>query len=117
MTKRDRDCIFCRIASGDLGSTFHYESEHVVAFDDVAPQAPTHVLVIPRIHVPDLPTLAGGYHHLVSEMIYAATQVATELGLSDTGFRLLVNTGEDAGQTVDHVHVHVLGGGKLAVMG
>lgn len=117
MTKHDRDCIFCRIAAGDLGSTFLYETEHVVAFDDVAPQAPTHVLVIPRVHIPDLPALADAHPHLVSEMFQAATQVAVERGLSAGGFRVLVNTGKDAGQTVDHVHVHVLGGGKLAVMG
>lgn len=117
MNERKDGCIFCRIAAGELGTVFLYESENVVAFDDVAPQAPTHVLVIPRIHLQDLSALAGEHRELASEMIEAATQVAVDRGLSDTGFRVLSNVGDDAGQTIDHVHFHVLGGTKLAKMG
>ena len=117
MTGRDSNCIFCTIAAGDLGTTFLYESEHVVAFDDVAPQAPTHVLVIPRTHLPDLTAVGSEHAHLAAELIQAATQVAAARGLAGNGFRVLINVGEHAGQTVDHLHVHVLGGGKLAPMG
>ncbi|MBA2247253.1 MAG: histidine triad nucleotide-binding protein [Chloroflexia bacterium] len=117
MFERNHDCIFCTIAAGELGTVFRYESERVVAFDDVTPQAPTHVLVIPRTHLPDLTALAADHSGLATELIQAATQVAADKGIADTGFRVLVNVGEDAGQTVDHVHLHMLGGGTLARMG
>ncbi len=117
MTVRDDECIFCTIAAGELGTPFRYESEHVVAFDDVAPQAPTHILVIPRTHVPDFGALGGEPAHLFAELVRAVNKVVTDGGLSETGFRVLVNVGKDAGQTVNHLHLHVLGGGKLAPMG
>lgn len=117
MTDRDEDCIFCKIASGELGTDFAYESPNVVAFDDLSPQAPTHVLVVPRMHLPDVTHLGGEYRQLAGEMIEVASSVAVSRGLIPSGFRILTNVGDDAGQTVHHVHWHVLGGTKLGKLG
>jgi len=117
MTDRDEDCIFCKIAGGELGTEFVYESPNVVAFDDLAPQAPTHVLVVSREHFPDVTHLVGEYQRLAGEMIEVGIWVAAKRGLTGSGFRILSNVGDDAGQTVRHVHWHVLGGTKLGKMG
>jgi histidine triad (HIT) family protein len=117
MTDRDEACIFCKIASGEMGTEFVYESPDVVAFDDLAPQAPTHVLVVPRLHVPDVTHLAGEHRQLAGEMIEVSSLIAAQRGLTDSGFRILTNVGPDAGQTVHHMHWHVLGGAKLGKMG
>lgn len=117
MTDRDEDCIFCKIAAGELATEFVYQSPSVVVFNDLAPQAPTHFLVVPRLHLSDVTHLAGQYRDLASELIEVATQVAIERGLRETGFRILTNVGADAGQSVHHLHWHVLGGATLAPMG
>lgn len=105
------ECIFCKIAKKEIPSTVVYEDEMVIAFRDLEPQAPTHVLVIPKAHYDSVMTLgrvgkeiAG---HIVSEVVPA---IANELGLAENGFRLVVNTGSDGGQTVKHLHFHILGG-------
>lgn len=107
------DCLFCAIAAGDIPSTVVHEDEHVVAFRDIAPQAPTHVVVIPRAHHTDVGELATSDPDLAARLLAAAVEVARIEGLED-GYRFVLNTGRDGGQTVFHVHLHVLGGRGLS---
>ena len=109
----DADCVFCRIVRGDFGTTFVAESPNAVAFADLAPQAPSHVLVVPRRHIPDL--TAADNEDLLGELLGLARRVAYEAGLDERGYRVLTNTGPDAGQSVFHLHFHVLGGRPLGV--
>lgn len=115
--EQEQDCIFCRIAAGELGTTFVYESEAVVAFDDLTPQADTHVLVIPRRHFPSVASVGRDDDALLGELFAAANHVALERRLGDSGYRLLTNHGRDAGQTVHHLHLHLLGGNALGPLG
>ena len=107
-------CLFCRIAAGDIPATKVYEDDRIVAFDDINPQAPMHVLVIPRQHVATLNDLKGEHDGLVGEMIRRGAAIAASRGYADRGFRTVFNCNGDAGQAVFHVHLHVLGGRKLA---
>lgn len=109
-------CLFCDIASAQIPATVVYETERTLAFRDIAPQAPTHVLVIPRDHHPDVAALAAADPALLAELMTAAVAVADQEALTG-GYRLLSNTGDDAGQTVSHAHVHVLGGRPLGPLG
>ena len=104
------DCLFCRIASGDVESDVVAEGDRWVAFRDANPQAPVHVLVIPRRHVTDLDDLADDQRGLAGELLLAARDVARAEGLAEEGYRLVANTGSEAGQSVFHLHFHVLGG-------
>jgi len=113
----DQECIFCRIAAGEFGTAFAYESDQVVAFDDLAPQASTHVLVIPRKHIGSIAEVGADDGALLAELVTAANGIAAERGLDKTGYRLLTNVGPDAGQTVMHLHLHVLGGNELGPLG
>ncbi len=110
------DCLFCRIAATQIPATVVHETERTLAFRDIAPQAPTHVLVIPRDHYPDVGSLAAADPALLAELMTAAVAVADKEALTG-GYRLLTNTGDDAGQTVAHAHVHVLGGQPLGPLG
>lgn len=112
MTDRDPECLFCRIVSGEIPSERVYEDDEVVAFRDVAPRAPTHVLVIPRRHVPDVHALTDDDAALVGRCFAALRHVADAEGLS-SGYRIVANVGADAGQTVLHLHFHLLGGRPL----
>lgn len=107
------DCIFCRIASGELKTPFVAESTHNVAFRDLAPQAPTHVLVVPRQHLASLQDAVPHHADIVADALTLAVAVARQEGLLESGYRVITNDGPDAGQTVHHIHFHVLGGGKL----
>ena len=107
------DCIFCRIVSGELGTELIAESEHNVAFRDLQPQAPVHVLIVPRQHIAALREVGSGDWHVTADALSLATRVAAEYGLHDGGYRVITNDGPDAGQTVPHLHFHLLGGGKL----
>lgn len=105
------DCLFCRIVAGDLPADKVLENDHLIAFRDIAPKAPTHVLVVPRLHVPNVAELAATDATLLAHMAAAAQQIAdTEC---EGEFRWIFNTGAKAGQSVFHVHGHVLGGGEL----
>jgi histidine triad (HIT) family protein len=111
------DCLFCRIVAGEIPATVVRESPRTLAFRDIAPQAPTHVLVVPKEHYPDLAALAATDDTLLVDLVRETHSVATEEGVAESGYRVVFNTGADAGQTVDHVHAHVLGGtglGRLA---
>ena len=100
------DCIFCKISNGDFNTEFLFEDEQVVAFKDLSPQAPVHILVIPKDHSDSIKEMQDEAQ--VGRLITAAKQVASQLGLHD--YRLVVNTGSEAGQTVFHTHLHLLGG-------
>ena len=112
----DADCIFCKIAAGDIPSTQVRETERVLAFRDLYPKAPAHVLVIPRDHYANVAELAAADPGLASEVLAVAAEVATAEGLDDSGWRLIANTGPHSGQDVFHVHFHVLGGKPLGPM-
>jgi histidine triad (HIT) family protein len=105
-------CLFCRVVDGDAPADVVSESERFVAFRDVSPQAPVHVLVVPREHHADVAALAVADPGLAGELLAAAAQVARDLAVGDA-FRLVLNTGTEAGQSVFHVHAHVLGGRPL----
>ena len=107
------ECLFCAIAAGEISATRIVETERVLAFRDINPQAPTHVLVISKAHYPNLAALAAADGELLGEVITEAHRVAAAEGVSDSGYRVVFNTGEQAGQTVPHVHAHVLGGRAL----
>lgn len=106
------DCLFCKIAAGEIPSDVVLETENVFAFRDIDPKAPTHVLVITKEHFDNAAELANGNKNLVAEVLQTATDVATLEGLAE-GYRIVTNTGTDGGQSVGHVHFHVLGGRSL----
>lgn len=103
------DCLFCKIIEGSIPSTRVYEDEHCIAIEDINPQAPTHVLIIPKKHIPTLLDLQPGEADLVGHLHLKAVEIARERTLTD-GFRVLFNCNEAAGQTVFHLHLHLLGG-------
>ena len=107
------ECIFCRIARGELGTEFVAESEHNVAFRDLAPQAPVHVLVAPRKHFLALRSVEAEEREILADALLLAARVAASEGLLEGGYRIITNDGPDAGQTVPHLHFHVLGGRPL----
>jgi histidine triad (HIT) family protein len=107
------DCLFCRIRDGKLPSKTVYEDEQVLAFEDVNPQAPTHVLVIPRKHIPTLNDVQPEDEPLLGHMLRVGARIAQERGIAAPGFRSVMNCNRMAGQTVFHIHLHVLGGRAL----
>jgi histidine triad (HIT) family protein len=104
------DCLFCGIAAGQIPATIVLDGKRTLAFRDINPQAPTHVLVIPRDHYNDVAALAEACDGLLAELVSSARAVAAAEGVEDSGYRVVFNTGADGGQTVGHVHAHVLGG-------
>jgi histidine triad (HIT) family protein len=108
------DCIFCGIVDGSLPTEYVHEGEQIVAFRDITPQAPTHVLIVPRAHIESVADLENEHAQLLSEMFLAAKAIAAQEGIDDSGYRLVLNCGRAAGQSVDHLHLHLLGGRKLA---
>ena len=104
------NCLFCRIATGEIPAKKVHEDADVVAFHDINPQAPTHVLVIPRKHIPSLNDLSESDASTIGTTVVRASEIARSLHLHDDGYRLIVNNGEGAGQTVFHIHIHILGG-------
>jgi histidine triad (HIT) family protein len=108
------DCLFCGIVAGDVPATIVSESPRTIAFQDVNPQAPVHILVVPRAHHADLEELVDSTEDdLLRELLAHATEVARSQGVGYDGFRIVFNTGPDGGQTVAHVHAHVLGGRQM----
>ncbi len=107
------DCLFCAVVAGDVPATVIRDGERTLAFRDVNPQAPTHVLVIPKDHHADLGALAAADPGLLAEVFREAAAVAAAEGLAAAGYRVVVNNGRDSGQTVAHLHAHVLGGRGL----
>ena len=107
------DCLFCAIVAGEIPATRVLETDRILAFRDINPQAPTHVLVIPKTHYPEVAALAAADAALLGEVIEVVQQVAAADGVAGIGYRVVFNTGADAGQTVPHVHGHLLGGRVL----
>ena len=112
----DTDCIFCKIVAGDIPSTKVLETERVLAFRDLYPKAPTHVLVVPKDHYANVAELTAADPALAGELLRATAEVASAEGVDESGWRLFANTGSDGGQDVFHVHFHVAGGKPLGRM-
>jgi histidine triad (HIT) family protein len=107
------DCLFCKIATREIPSSIVYEDDRVLAFNDINPQAPTHVLVIPKRHVASLDELGPGDDAIVGELVRRAAAIARERGITAGGYRTVFNTNRDAGQTVFHIHLHLIGGRSM----
>ena len=107
-----QDCLFCRIAAGEIPADIVYQDDSIIAFRDIAPQAPVHILVIPRRHIATL--LDADDQALLGALQARAIQIAREVGLDESGFRLVTNCLEDGGQAVMHLHLHLLGGRRLS---
>jgi histidine triad (HIT) family protein len=107
------DCLFCKIVAGEVPATVVRETETTVAFRDINPQAPTHVLIIPKVHYPDAATLAAAEPTIIADILRESREVAAGDKVEDRGYRVVFNTGTGAGQTVWHAHLHVLGGRGL----
>ena len=108
------NCFFCKIIAGDIPSTKVYEDDTVLAFRDIAPQAPTHILVIPKAHIGSVAEITAENSAVVAHICEVIAAIAKAEGL-ENGYRVVSNCGEDAGQTVHHLHFHILGGKKLAI--
>lgn len=108
------DCLFCRVVAKTIPAKVVHEDDHTLAFDDIHPQAPVHTLVIPKRHVASIQDLGEADQALLAQLLLSCTKVATHKGLADSGFRLVANTGRQGGQTVFHLHFHVLGGRYMA---
>lgn len=106
------DCLFCRIVAGDLPSTRVYEDDLVFAFEDINPQAPVHVVIVPKKHLATLNDL-GDDEPIAGRLILAAIRIAGDRGIADSGYRTVINVNSDGGQVVHHLHLHLLGGAKL----
>jgi histidine triad (HIT) family protein len=107
------DCLFCKIISGEIPGDFVHQDERCVVIRDINPQAPTHVLVIPREHMESLDEAGAGDELLLGHLLRVGARVANQAGLEESGYRTVINTGAGAGQSVFHVHVHVLGGRRM----
>jgi len=106
----DEQCLFCRISAGEIPAQLLYETPDVVAFRDISPEAPTHILIIPRKHIPSVSELEVGDARVMGELFLAAQELARKEGIEESGYRMVMNAGADAGQAVFHIHMHLLGG-------
>lgn len=113
----DPGCVFCRIIAGTLPSRQVYSDDNVVAFHDVTPVAKVHILVIPKLHVTRLEEATDADEQLLGHLLRVATQIAQQMGINGSGYRIAINQGADAGQVLDHLHVHVMGGQNLYPLG
>ncbi|MBX3289202.1 MAG: histidine triad nucleotide-binding protein [Acidobacteria bacterium] len=105
-----QDCLFCKIVAGEIPSTKVYEDDVCIAFNDIAPQAPTHILVIPRDHVRSMNETDEKHKETLGHLLLTAAELARKAGFAEKGYRVVINTNEEGGQTVFHLHVHLLGG-------
>lgn len=117
MSSPEADCLFCKIVAGDIPSTPVYETETTYAFRDISPQSRVHVLVVPREHHEDAGALAAVDPVLLAEVLNAGLEIVRQEGIEESGYRFVFNTGPDAGRTVFHAHLHVLGGEQLGLFG
>jgi histidine triad (HIT) family protein len=109
------DCIFCRIVNGEMDADILYQDEQVTAFWDHSPAAPVHVLIVPNKHIPSINEVEAEDAELLGKMILVAKNIAKEKGVDKSGYRLVINVGQDGGQTVYHLHLHIVGGERLPV--
>ncbi len=110
----EKDCLFCRIVDGDLNADIVYQNDAIVAFRDINAKAPTHILLIPRRHIATMNDLQNGDESLAGELFLTAAKIAADEGLSDDGYRVVMNCNEAAGQSVFHIHLHLLGGRRMS---
>jgi len=108
-----KDCLFCKIAAGEMETDFVYQDKKVVVFKDLNPQAPVHLLIVPKKHISDLNNLQSEDNELIGHIYQVAKKMAAKYDVSDSGYRLVSNCGDDGGQTVYHIHFHLLGGREL----
>ena len=106
-------CIFCKIVNKEIAAEIVYENDKVIAFKDTKPVAPLHLLIIPKKHIPSVKHLSLGDRELIGELFLVAQKMARAKGVAKTGYRLIFNIGKDAGQTIDHLHLHLIGGERL----
>ena len=111
------DCIFCKIIAGDIPSTSVYKDDQVTAFRDINPAAPTHILIVPNKHIDSVNLIIVDDEPLIGKLYSVAKELAAKEGSSESGYRLVVNTGAGAGQTVFHLHMHLLGGRQMRALG
>jgi len=107
------DCVFCRIVAGEIPADIVYQDKELIAFRDIHPQAPTHLLIIPKVHIASLTQLSDKQQRLIGRLVLLAKDLAEKEGISASGYRLSVSCGADGGQLVPHIHFHLLGGRKL----
>ena len=108
------DCIFCKILNKEIPSNIVYENDNILAFKDIAPQAPVHVVIIPKTHISSANEINEGNSKCISEVFKAIPEIAKKLGIEETGYRIINNCGEDGCQSVKHIHFHMLGGRKMS---
>lgn len=108
------DCIFCKIANKEVPAKFAYEDEDIIAFHDTNPQAPIHLLIVPKLHIASIMEIPKENEGILTKITMVAQKLARQNNMETKGFRIVVNTGEDGGQTVSHLHFHILGGRPLA---
>jgi histidine triad (HIT) family protein len=108
-----KDCLFCKIINKEIPAKIVYEDNKFIAFKDAEPKAPLHLLIVPKIHIPSVDHLGLKDKELIGEMFLVAQEIARKEGVNQTGYRLIFNIGKDAGQTIDHLHLHLMGGKKL----
>lgn len=111
------ECLFCKIIAGEIPADIVHEDEHVIAFRDISPQAPTHILIVPRKHIATLNDIEPGDQPLLGHLILTAKNLASEQGIDESGFRIIMNCNQEGGQTVYHIHMHLMGGRQLTHLG
>lgn len=107
------DCIFCKIANGEIKTDYVFEDDKIAAFKDLDPQAPVHILIVPKKHIESLEKTSDGDSELLGHMMLKIKEIAKKAGISESGYRVVINTGKDGGQTVGHLHIHLLGKRKM----
>jgi len=117
MQEKIMDCIFCRIISGEIPSDILYQDEQVVAFRDINPKATVHLLLVPRKHIESVAELSEDEASIMGHLVTVANRLAREAGISEKGYRLVVNSGPEGGQEVPHLHLHLLGGRQMGILG
>jgi histidine triad (HIT) family protein len=108
------NCIFCKIAKGEIPSENVYEDDMLLAFKDIHPEAPVHIVIIPKKHIDSVNTLEEQDSELISQIFLAIKKIAVQLNIADSGYRVITNIGEDGGQTIHHIHFHLIGGRRLS---
>jgi histidine triad (HIT) family protein len=111
------DCIFCRIISGEIPGDILYQDNEVIALRDINPQAPTHILIMPKDHIPSLAETTIDHGAIMGHMLFVASELARSEGISSRGYRLVINSGPESGQEVLHLHLHLLGGRVMGILG
>ena len=117
MKEENTDCIFCRIISGEIPGDILYQDNEVIALRDINPQAPTHILIMPKAHITSLAETTIDHRLLMGHMVYVASELAKSEGIASRGYRLVINSGPESGQEVPHLHLHLLGGRVMGNLG